>query len=325
MNRLLPMHAARTVAVVLLLSAMGIHAQDYPTKPIRMIVSVPPGGAVDTVARMMGQRMAESLKQAIIIENRPGGNSIIAAEAAARSVGDGYTLFMALDITMTMNPHLYPTLPYDPVKDFAPISLVNTNTLLVVANPRVPFKSVAELVSYAKSNPGKVNYGAGTSLGQIAGALFKSSTGTDVVHVPFKAADPAVQALIRGDIDVVFGSFASSLNHVRQGRLIAIATTGTDRSKTLPNVPTMKEVGYPAIEVTGWTALYAPMGAPAPIIDRLNREVVRIIGTPEVADKMRAAISSEPASSTPSELAAMQKTDTAKWQTLVKLAGIKAD
>ena len=318
-----------TIALGIALLVSGLpaaQAQPYPNKPIRLLVPFPAGGGTDVMARLLGQKMSESMGQPVLIDNRPGSDTIIAADILAKSPADGYTILLTLDIAVTTNPFMYSRLPYDPVKDLAPVSLVATTALIIVAGPKLPaqIKTLPELVAYAKANPGKVNYGSGAATIPIVVELLKQTTGVEMVYVPYKGAAPTLQALLAGDIELGIADFFSFIPSIKQGKLRAIAVTGRTREASLPDTPTAIEAGYPNVELGNWWGVYAPGGTPAPIIDRLNREVVRAVALPDFAERIRAMINAR-ISSSPSELAARQKADAAKLGVLIKSAGLKVN
>ncbi|MSQ73725.1 MAG: tripartite tricarboxylate transporter substrate binding protein [Betaproteobacteria bacterium] len=299
-------------------------AQSFPAKPVRIVVPFPPGGGGDTVGRVVAQRLTESWGQPVIIENRPGGNTIIAAEFVAKSPPDGYMLFLAIDSSLTMNPSLYRKLPYNPETDLAPISMINSTALILTANPKFPAKSVKELVAYAKANPGKVNIGSGALGAQLGVELFKLTTGTDMVYVSFKGSGPTFQALLAGDIDLALADITTFGPPAKEGRLTGIATTGLKRDVSVPNVPTVHESGYPGFEVRAWFGLFAAGGTPRPIIDRIHEELVKTLTQPAVRAQFL-ALGREVIVSTPEELAAAVRTETARWAPLIKSLGVRLD
>jgi tripartite-type tricarboxylate transporter receptor subunit TctC len=317
--------AAAMLVVIQALFAVPAHAQSYPSKPIRLIVPFPPGGSTDTVARVLGQHMSSGLGQPVVIDNRPGGNLFIGAEAAARSAPDGYTLFLPLDIVFTMNPFLFSKLPYNAEKDFAPISQLTSQTMWFVANPaKLAARSIPELVAYAKAHPAKVNYGSGAIVGQLTGELLRTLTGAEMTYVAFKGSAAVLPALLAGDVDLAVADITPFAPYIQQGKLNALGQTGRARSPLLPAVPTAIEQGVNGFEVTGWFGLYAPAGTPAPIINRLNAEVARILAIPEVREKL-INVGVEPAPSSPEALAVRARDDAAKWSKLIKATGIKLD
>lgn len=318
------LQALTLVFMAAFIALPAAHAQTYPNKPIRLVVPFAPGGSADGLARIYGQMLGEALGQSVVVDNRPGGNLIIGTDAVAKSPADGYTLLMTLDIAMTMNPSLYSKLPYQPEKDFAPISLLGQQAVLLVSNPKLPVKTMGELVAYAKKNPGKVTYGSGAIVGQVVGEMLHSMTGTQMVYVPFKGSQLALNALLAGDIDLAIADFAPFLQYIEQGKLIGLATTGTQRESVLPKVPTAIEQGYPNFEAHNWFGVFAPAGTPQAIVDKLNAASVRITASPTYKEKLQ-TLNLNTASSTPAELAATVKSDTAKWGKIIKAAGIHFD
>lgn len=307
--------------------AGAAHAQGgYPTKPITMIVPFSAGGTTDILARIVGLQLGKALGQPVVIDNRPGAGGNIGASLAAKAPGDGYTLFMGTIGTHAINQSLYSKLPYDPVKDFAPITRVAMVPNLVVVNPKVPVNNVKELIAYVKANPDKLSYGSsgsGSSM-HLSGELFNSMTGLHIQHIPYKGSAPAVNDLLGNQIGLMFDNMPSSYPHVKAGKLRAIAVTSAKRSPALPNVPTVAESGVPGYEATSWFALYATGGTPQPIVDRLNAEVVKILAMPEVKKQM-ADQGAEPNPEKPAQLAAFMKSETAKWAKVVKASGATVD
>jgi tripartite-type tricarboxylate transporter receptor subunit TctC len=232
-------------------------AQAYPNKSIRWIVPFPAGGPADAVARVIGRKLSETIGQQIIVDNRPGGNGIIAAEIVAQSPPDGYTLFQAIDSSLTMNQSLYSKLPYDPITGFTPITQLATLPLVLVVNPAVPAKTLKELVTLAKTRPGQLNYGSGAIAAQVAGELFKSTAQVDVVHVPYKGSAPQVQGLLGGEVHLSFDGISTTLPHIKAGKLRALAVTGDERHPRLPDIPTVAEAGFPELKIVLWHGLMA--------------------------------------------------------------------
>jgi tripartite-type tricarboxylate transporter receptor subunit TctC len=309
-----------------LLAALAppLSAQTYPTRPIRLVISFPAGGGIDALARQLAQKLSEGLGQAVVVDNRPGGNTIISAEQVARSAPDGYTLFMPLDFTMTMNPVLYDKLPYNPVRDFAPISHVATANMAIVVHPKLPAKNLGELIAYAKANPGKLNYGASAVLTRLMGEQIKASAGIDMVYVPFKGTAPMIQSLLAGDIDLVVDGVGIYVPHIKSGKLRVLATSGPRRDTLMPDTPTLREEGYPELETRSWFALYAPASTSQTIIARLNAEVARAVADPAVRERL-AVFDFELAASTPEQLAASLRADSAKWAPIIRAIGIKVE
>jgi tripartite-type tricarboxylate transporter receptor subunit TctC len=299
-------------------------AQSYPERPLRAVLPYPPGGGTDSMARIILPKLGEALGQPIVIDNRPGAGGALAAEIVVKAAPDGYTLLMASATGVTAAPHLY-KLTYDPIRDLAPITQTGTAAFTLSVNPKVPAKSVAELVALAKAKPGGLNYasgGIGSPL-NLAGELFKSRASVNIVHVAYKGGVPAVTAVLSGEAQVIFGSFASSLPHVKAGRLRALAVTGSKRSPLLPNLPTMVESGFPGFLVLTWNALDAPTGTPASIVNRLQVETTKVLRRPEVIALM-AKIGYEATGTSAAEYDRIRREESAMWAKVIKDAGIRA-
>jgi tripartite-type tricarboxylate transporter receptor subunit TctC len=306
--------------------APGARAQDYPAKAIRLIVPFPPGGGNDTIARMMGQKLAPALGQQIVVDNRPGAGGTIGAEQAAKAPADGYTLFLAGVASHGINPNLQKKLPYDPLRDFAGVSLIASAPLLVVVHPSLPVTSVKQLVALAKSRPGAINFasnGNGSS-SHLAGELFKMMTGTDMVHIPYKGLTPALTDLLSGQVQLAFTSAVAMLPQVKAGRLRAIAMTGATRSQAIPEIPTVAEAGVPGYETGSWYGIVAPARTPRPIVERLSREVGAATRSPEISTRLvdEAVI---PIGSSPDEFDAHIKRELARWAKVIARAKISED
>ncbi|MSQ73594.1 MAG: tripartite tricarboxylate transporter substrate binding protein [Betaproteobacteria bacterium] len=297
-------------------------AQDYPAKPIRIIHSYPAGGGSDTMARILAQKMSQDFRQQVIIDNKPGGNTVISADLAAHSAPDGYTLLMGMNSTMTMNAAMLGKLPYDAEKDFAPISGVAAIGSVLVTHPNTPFKTMQELIAYAKANPGKLNYGASAAITQLVAFQLMSASGINMVFVPYRGAADFMRALLGEQIDLVVDGISSYVSQVRSGKLRALATTGATRDAQMPDVPTVGELGFPQMEGLAWYGLYAPAGTPAAIIDKLNAGVVRALADPEVREKL-ANLGYTTIPGTPAQLAAAVKAEIARWTPVIKAANIK--
>ncbi|MBY4898412.1 tripartite tricarboxylate transporter substrate binding protein [Cupriavidus sp. AU9028] len=298
----------------------------YPTKPITMIVPFSAGGTTDILARIVSLQLGKALGQPVVVDNRPGAGGNIGASLAAKAGGDGYTLFMGTIGTHAINQSLYSKLPYDPVKDFAPITRIAMVPNLVVVNPQVPVKTVKELIAYVKANPDKLSYGSsgsGSSM-HLSGELFNSMTGLKIQHIPYKGSAPAVNDLLGNQIGLMFDNLPSSHQHVKAGKLRPLAVTSAKRSPALPDVPTVAEAGVPGYEATSWFALYATGGTPKAIVDRLNAEVVKILAMPEVQKQM-AGQGAEPHPEKPEQLAAFMKAEATKWAKVVKDSGATVD
>ncbi|HSN40326.1 MAG TPA: tripartite tricarboxylate transporter substrate binding protein [Burkholderiales bacterium] len=300
-------------------------AQSYPVRPIRLIAPSSPGSGVDIVARIVGQKLSENLKQQILIENRAGAGANLGAEIAAKAAPDGYTLFMGTP-AHAINMSLYHRLNYDIVKDFIPISLVTTGQYVLVVHPSLPAKNVKGLIALAKARPGQLNYasaGNGNAT-HLAGELFKSLTKLNIVHVPYKGTGPALTDLIGGQVQFMFANLTAGLPHIKSGKLRALAVTGAARSSAAPDIPTVIESGVPGYTVTSWYGVLAPAATSQEIINRLNGEIAKVMRSPDMKDRL-AGEGAEPTSSTPAEFAAFIKTEIAKWGKVVREAGISAD
>jgi tripartite-type tricarboxylate transporter receptor subunit TctC len=320
--------AAAAIAVVLLTCgaalAQGGDSGRYPTRPIRIVVPFGAGGPSDLVARTVAQKMPESLGQQVITENRGGANGIVGVEAVARSAPDGYTLVMGTTGTHGINASLFSKLPYDTIKDFAPIARFGISNYVLVAHPSLPVRTLKELLRLAKARPGQLTWASGGGVTQLAAELFKHSAGIDVVVVPYKGNAPAVTATMSGEVSLIFGGIAQASRLVEAGRLRAIAVSGARRSPALPNVPTVAESGLTGFEAGSWYGLLAPAATPRTIVERLNREVLRVLKLPDVRERLLAEAFEIPLD-TPEEFAAHIRADVPKWAKVVKEAGIKVN
>jgi tripartite-type tricarboxylate transporter receptor subunit TctC len=317
--------AAAAVGLILMAATLDAQAQAYPSKPIRWIVPFPPGGSTDILARVVGQKLTESWGQQVIVENRGGAGGTLGAAEAARSPADGYTLLMGA-IHHTIATSVYPKLPYDFQKDFAPITVVAIVPNVLVVNPSVPAKSTKELIAYAKANPGKLTYGSagmGTAH-HLIGELFNLRAGTEIVHVPYKGSAPAVADLIGGQVSMMYDTVASCLPHVKSGKLRPLAVATAKRSSALPDVPTIAESALPGFEVTTWFGALAPAKTPPEIVAKLNAEMVKILAMPDVRKRLLEA-GAEPVGNTPGEMAAQIKRETEEFAKIVKQAKITAE
>jgi len=298
----------------------------YPDHPIRWIVPFPAGGAMDNIARTLGEDMSKTLGQAVVVENRPGAGGNIGAELVARAPADGYTLLIVAN-GMAVNPALYGKLGYDPIKDFAPVSLLAVVPNVLVANKaKTPAKTVAEVIASAKARPGKYTYasaGNGTSI-HLAGELFTSMAQVDLLHIPYKGSGPAMTDLLGGQVDYMFDSITSAKPQIDSGKLTPIAVTTTKRSSALPNVPTLAEAGLPGYELSPWFAAFVPAKTPQPVIDALNKAMLEALKKPAVQQRL-AGIGAEPIGSTPVALRDHLAKETTKWGALIKEKGIRAD
>jgi tripartite-type tricarboxylate transporter receptor subunit TctC len=311
--------------LALALSAAPVAAV-YPDKPLRLVAPFPPGGSVDLVGRHLAQRLSENLKQRVVVDNRPGAGGGIGAALVAKATPDGYTLLLGGVSTHGINPTLYPDLPYDPVRDFAPICLLVTMPNVVVVNPALPLRSLSDLVAYARAHPGQVTYassGNGTTL-HLAGEMFMRAANIKMVHVPYRGGAPALADLLGGQVQVMFDNIPISLQMVRSGKLRALAVTGARRSPAVPDLPTVAESGYPGYAVISWQGLFAPAGTPAPIITKLNQEVRKVLLDQDLREQLsRDGI--ETAGNSPVELAAFVRAEIARWAKIVRDSGAKLD
>ena len=288
------------LAVVFAAAVTGVppvSAQTYPAKPIRFIVPFPPSGGNDLIARELAQHVTDSLGQLVIVENRPGASTLIGTEAAAKAQPDGYTLFMGNNSTLTINPNLYKKLPYDAVRDFAPLSLLASAPFLLLAHPSLPAQSVKELIALARLRPGQLNFGS-SGLGiatHLAGEMLKLMARIDIVHIPYKGAAPALTDLMGGQVELGFTNVLSAMPHVRSGRLRALAVTSKARSRVLPHVPAIAESGLPDYEASVWYAVLAPARTPAPVLTRLHNEFVKALQQPKVQERLASDGASMPA------------------------------
>ena len=313
------------IAAAIALAAGAVQAQDYPNRTVRIVVPFATGGPADNYARFVAQRLQDEFKQSFIIDNKPGAGSVIGTDIVAKSTADGYTLLM-MSNTHTVNESLLPNKPFSLMKDFTPIAPVNYSGLLLVVHPSVQIKSVAELIQFAKANPGKLNYassGNGTPY-HMAGELFKHMAGIDMTHVPYKGSSGARTDILGGQVDVMFDAETTMADFSRQGKVRAIASTGLTRSANLPDMPTVAESGVAKYEATIWLGLMAPKGTPADVVNRLNAAVRKIAAQPDVK-ALWAKQGATPMSMTPGEFDQYLSADIAKWATIVKAAGIKPD
>ena len=312
------------IAIALICVSINANAQSWPSKPLRYIVPFPPGAFNDTLARTISAELSKTLGQPMVVDNRPGGNSIIGTEAAAKSPPDGYTLFGAA-LPFSVIQSLYKT-SFDVTKDFAPITLAGISANLLVANPSFPVNSVKELIAYAKANPGRVNYGTsgnGTSV-HLAMELFKSMTKTYMLHIPYKGSAPVVADLLAGQVDIMFDNTPNVIGHVRAGKLKALAVSTAQRSALAPDVPTVAEAGVPGYELAVWFGVLAPAGTPRDIIGRLNTEIVKVLNSADVKDRF-AKQGVEVRTSTPEQFSEFLRAEVSRWAKVVQDTNIKAD
>ena len=299
-------------------------ADPYPTKPIRLITPAPPGGATDIMARSLAQKLAEALGQQVVVDNRGGGGTLIATQLTARAVADGHTLLLA-NAAFGTNPALIKDLPYDTLRDFAPVTLVADSPLVFVAHPSLNVSNIKELIAAAKARPGQINYGSSTpgTGGHLSVEMLKWMAGIDLVHIPYKGAGPAVTALLAGEVPLMCTSPLPTLPHIKSGKLKALAMTGRTRSRALPEVPTVAESGLTGFQSSLWYALMAPAGTPTAVMQRLNHETTRIVRLPAVSEQLLAQ-GADPIGNSPQELAAFLRADIERWKKLVREAKISA-
>jgi tripartite-type tricarboxylate transporter receptor subunit TctC len=317
----------RALAVTIAGLPMAARAQrgpDWPTRPVRIIVGYAPGGTTDILARLLADRLHPALGQPVLVENRSGAAGNIGAELVAKSPPDGYTLQMGTAGNMTINPSVYPNMPVDTVKDFQPISMITLVPNVMVVHPSVPARTVGEFVTWAKARPRQVFFassGTGNSP-HLSGEMFNQQAGTEIVHVPYRGSGPALAALVAGQgVQVMWDNLPSAIGHIRDGRLRALAMTGPERAVALPDVPTMREAGLPDYEVVAWFGLFAPAGTPRPIVDRLHREAVAALRTPEMRERV-IQLGAVPVGNTPEEFATVVARDIEKWRPVVRAAGV---
>jgi len=315
-----------TVVCATMVAASAARAADYPDKPIRMIVPYPPGGTTDLLARAIAPRLGERLHQTVVIENRAGAGGVIGAQAVARSAPDGYTLVFASIATHGILPVLQKPAPYDAIKDFSPITLVASTPNVLVANIQQPAKSLADLLAAAKAKPGTINFGS-TSLGgspHMSGELLKTMAQIDIVHVPYKGGGPMLIDLMGGQIQIGFDNLPSSINHIRAGKIRALAVTTVKRWPGAPDIPTMAEAGVPGYESGAWFGMLAPANTPKPIVDMLQKHVAAILKLPEV-EKMFLDQGAEPVGDTPEQFAKVIASEMQKWAKVAVATGVKLD
>ncbi len=316
-------HALAHAAALLLAAALpgAAFAQDYPSKPFTFIVPFAAGSATDQLARALGQSVTEQTKQTVVIENKAGASGMIAAQQAANAPADGYTVLITTNTTHAANEHLYKKLPYDPVKDFAPVTGLGKGGQVMVVNVASPYKSVADVVAAARKNPGKLSFGSGSSSSRMAGEMLKQLTDTDILHVPYKSNPLAITDLLGGQIDLMITDTSTGVPQVKAGKLRALGYSTQTRSTQLPDVPTIAEAGVKGYDMGYWFAAYVPDGTPAPVVERLNALLGNAVRSPAATAFFNTA-GSEPWTTTPAELASFQAAETQKWGRVIKAAGI---
>ena len=308
------------------LAASAAHAGVYPSKPIRFVVAFPPGGGTDIIARSIAQKLAERLAQQVLVDNRPGAGGNIGTDIVAKSAPDGYTLLMGSAGPLAINASLFAAMPFDPVRDLAPVTLAASTPNVLVVQPSLKATTVTELISLAKAHPGEINFassGHGTPA-HLAGELFNSMAGVKLVHVPYKGATPALADLLGGQVQLMFSTMPPALPHVKDGKLRALAVTSAKRSPATPDLPTVDEAALPGFEANTWHGVVVPAGTPASIVAKLNREIVAILHLPEIVERLSSQ-GAEPVGSTPEEFAAYIRSETTKWAKVVRESGARAE
>jgi tripartite-type tricarboxylate transporter receptor subunit TctC len=306
-------------------AAPGVAGENFPAKPLRMIVAYGPGGGNDVTARILAARLTETLGANVLVENRPGATGIIGTEYVARSAPDGYTLILA-DAPHAINPFVYATVKYDPIRDFEPITLVASAPVALAVHPKVPAQNVGELIAYAKSQPGKITMASGGTgtISHVAGELFQLRTSTRLNHIPFKGSGPALSDLVAGQVEVMFPPTPAAAPHVRAGRLRGLAVSAAKRSSAMPEVPTFDESGIADYRVSNWYGVLSPAGTPASVVMLLNKHIAAAVQHPAVKEKFTGALL-EPTTTSPQEFVSFLKAEAARWSQVVKTVGIKAE
>lgn len=326
MKRSMPALVALSGLFVIGTAAAPANAQSYPAKPVRMIVPFPAGGATDIVGRLIAQKLSESFGQQVIVDNRGGAGGTIGSDLAAKSPPDGYTMLLGTSSTHAVAPSLYSKLPYDPVKDFSPVTLAATATILLAVHPSVPARSVKELISLAKRQPNALSFASSGNGGisHLVGEQFKSMAAIEMLHVPYKGDTPALVDLVSGQVHLMFGTAVSFLPYVKAGRLNALAVTNPKRSPVVPNVPTVAESGLPGFDALQWFGVFVPAGTPKDIVSRLHGEIIKSLKLPDVRERL-ASLGAEVVGNSPEQFASFQKADSAKWAKVVKQSGAKIE
>ncbi|HXM80721.1 MAG TPA: tripartite tricarboxylate transporter substrate binding protein [Burkholderiales bacterium] len=311
---------------ILTLTSPQAHSQDYPTKPIRIVVPFSPGGVGDNSARVVADSLGTRLGQQVLVENRPGASGNIGTLAVAQASPDGYTLLLGFDGTMVINPHVFAKIPFDTLKDFAPVTKLGDATLILVAHPSVPAKNLAEFIAHAKARSSTFAYGTSGTGGtpHLAGELLKQRTGIALEHVPYKGGGQAITDVVGGQIPLVFTAIATAQQYVRAGRLVALGVPSAKRSAALPDVPTFAESGLPGFDVSSWTGIFAPAGTPRALIAKLQREIAAVLHTPFVRERY-AVLGIEPVGNTPEEFGNQVRADLARWEKVVRAANVRLE
>lgn len=326
MNPIRPWIATLGLLFACALAGAQTAGSNWPTKPVRLVVTFPAGGSSDTAARLVAPRLAQRLGQSVVVENKPGAGGGVGLDLVAKSPADGYTIVLASAGGLTANPSLYPKLPYDPQRDFAPVTLFGTSPFVLVANAALPANNVREVVTLAKAQVGKLSYasgGNGTAM-HLSGELLKAMTGSFILHVPYRGSAPAVLAVMSGDTSLAIADIASIQPQLKSGRIKVIGVMGKERSSLAPNMPTLAESGVPGYDAAGWFAILAPAGTPPAVVARLNAEITHVLGQNELRE-LFAAAGLEPLPSTPEQLGQLIRTETTKWAKVIKDSGAKLD
>jgi len=321
------MPATRSIVCVLaLLASAPAFSQSFPSRPVRFVVPFSPGGSVDTLARTFSPKLADALGQQIVVDNRPGGNGDIGMLIVARAPADGHTIVLGYIANLAIAPSLQAKMPYDPVKDFAPITQPASSPNVLTAHPSVPAKNLKELIALAKASPGKLSFASTgvASVGHLTGELINNLAGIKITHVPYKGSGQAVTDILGGHVNIMYSGFSSTLAHIKAGKLRALAVTGPKRSPALSEVPTIAEQGFPGVEATAWYGVLAPAGTPKPVITRLHGDLVKILEQPDVVQRLD-GLGFEIAATTPEQFGAYIRSEIKKWAKVVKASGAKAD
>ena len=313
----------RYLTLSLCVLATAAQAQPFPSKSVRLVVPFSAGGSTDIVGRTIGQKLSEMWGQPVIVDNRPGGSTTIGTDVVAKSPPDGYTLLVT-PAPFTIVPGLIAKLPYDPAKGFEPITLINTTPLVVIVNPSVPARNVKELIALAKRKPGALNFGSSGSGGtnHLAGELFNTMAGVKMVHIPYKGNAPALTDLVGGHVDLLFNGLTSAMPLIKSGKARVLAVTSLKRAGSLPDVPSLDELGLKGFQAVAWNGLSAPARTPKEVIAKINADVVKVVHSPELVERLKSE-GSDPVGSTPTEFAAFLREEIARWSKVIKFAGIK--
>lgn len=316
--------ALRVLAAALALASAGVQAQEFPSKSVRIVVPFPAGGPSDVLGRLLAEKLTAKWGKSVYVDNKPGALTALGATEVKRAAPDGHTLLIGIDATYSINPHVFAKLPYDPLKDFAHISLVVTQSTVLLANKTTSIDSVPALIAYAKANPGKVNYAAATTSLQLAGAMFDEMANVQMTMIPYKGNSDALNGMLAGDVQVSFDGIAATIPYINNGTFRALATTGLARSQSLPTVPTLHELGLKNFEIRIWNGLSAPAGTPRPVIDKIQRDVAEVVNEPAVKDKLL-SLGMEVVASTPEEFVQTIQRDSVKYAPLVKKLGLRIE